>query len=73
MARKPREARTARVSTDGAGKCCLGHAAKLRFGCKCRTAGGTFQAEHHPRRFRRRAKRTGQHAARWFRNLQQSK
>ena len=66
MAGKPRETRTMRISADSAGKRCLGHAAKLRFGRERRTAGGTFQAKHHPRRFRRRAKRAGQHAPRWF-------
>ena len=66
MAGKPRETRTMRISADGAGKRCLGHAAKLRFGRECRTAGRAFQAEHHPCRFRSCAKRAGQHAPRWF-------
>ena len=66
MAGKPRETRTMRISVDGPGKRCVSHAAKPRFSRECRTAGGTFQAKHHPRRFRRYAKRAGQHAPRWF-------
>ena len=69
MAGKPRETRAMRISADGAGKRCLGHAAKSRFSRERRTAGGAFQAKHHPRRFGRHAKRTGQHAPRWFGNI----
>ena len=70
MAGKPGETRAMRIGADGAGKRCLGRAAKPRFGRECRTAGRAFQAEHHPRRFGRHAKRTGQHAPRWFGNIQ---
>ena len=69
MAGKPRETRAMRISADGAGKRCLGQAAKLRFSRECRTAGGTFQAKHHPRWFSGHAKRAGQHAPRWFGNI----